>query len=438
MVFYRFDGTYLLITAMMQKTWSVSQWYFGSNPLQGIGGLELPQQNLIEPGLWLAAHLPAFIGPTVAMTFYSALLACSICWLSLRLGLASLPSIIAAWLGVLLALPYVYPPLGFEFLWGDPACVVLIAATTAFILLFVDLGRGPIVPDIVRFCALSSAYVYQFSLFPNFAPVSLIVVGYFGLVALLMSRSRREIVVKLAGALLLGAVVAVLFGPLIFGLYGFAKPTFFWSEFYPRAGTIRDLSFLTAPYSGWPAWIVYGAGLLGAMHAAWRGGPGMRGLARGFVLFALGNLAVVILVKDGWKGPRTAYIDVLVLPFYCTFAVYAATLAFDWLRSRLPTMRLNPRAGLVAACVLPWLVLVDYRPPPLERPLARKLKSLYLASCGDTDYEISGQGGWAAAWRSLPRPRGQYRRWRLRARMGAGPFHHSTQLRRDVPLFFRQ
>src|ERR1700730_16530364 len=89
-VFYRFDGTYLLITATMQKTWQVSQWYFGSNPLQGIGGLELPQHNLIEPGLWLAAHLPAFIGPTVAMTFYAVLLACSICWLSLRLGLASL------------------------------------------------------------------------------------------------------------------------------------------------------------------------------------------------------------------------------------------------------------------------------------------------------------------------------------------------------------
>jgi len=39
LVFYRFDGTYLLITAMMQKAWSVSDWYFASNPLQGIGGL---------------------------------------------------------------------------------------------------------------------------------------------------------------------------------------------------------------------------------------------------------------------------------------------------------------------------------------------------------------------------------------------------------------
>jgi len=47
----------------------VSDWYFTSNPLQGIGGLELPQHDLIDPGLWRAAHLPASIGPTVAMTF---------------------------------------------------------------------------------------------------------------------------------------------------------------------------------------------------------------------------------------------------------------------------------------------------------------------------------------------------------------------------------
>src|ERR1700720_689594 len=61
LVFYRFDGTYLLITAVMQKAWAVSYWYFTSNPLQGIGGLELPQHNLIDPALWLAVHLPPSI-----------------------------------------------------------------------------------------------------------------------------------------------------------------------------------------------------------------------------------------------------------------------------------------------------------------------------------------------------------------------------------------
>ena len=41
LVFYRFDGTYLLILARMQETWASSRLAFVSNPLQGIGGLAL-------------------------------------------------------------------------------------------------------------------------------------------------------------------------------------------------------------------------------------------------------------------------------------------------------------------------------------------------------------------------------------------------------------
>src|SRR5947209_1515496 len=93
LVFYRFDGPYLLIASQMQKVWSVSDWFFTSNPLQGIGGLELPQHNLIDPALWLTAHLPVSIGPTAAMTFYAVLLAATIFWLATRLGMAPLPTI---------------------------------------------------------------------------------------------------------------------------------------------------------------------------------------------------------------------------------------------------------------------------------------------------------------------------------------------------------
>jgi hypothetical protein len=43
LIFLRFDGIYVLILATMQEAWSTSYWSFTSNPLQGIGGLELPQ-----------------------------------------------------------------------------------------------------------------------------------------------------------------------------------------------------------------------------------------------------------------------------------------------------------------------------------------------------------------------------------------------------------
>src|SRR4029077_12447295 len=174
LVFYRFDGTYLLIAAVMQKTWSVSDWYFTSNPLQGIGGLELPQHNLIDPGLWLTTHLPTSLGPTAAMTCSAVLLAVSIFCLATRLGMAPLPSIFAAWLGPLLALPYVYPSFGFDFLWGVPTYVLLIASNIAVILLFLDFGRDSLAADAARFVAMAAICAYQFVQFPGFAPVSLI------------------------------------------------------------------------------------------------------------------------------------------------------------------------------------------------------------------------------------------------------------------------
>src|SRR5262249_25196496 len=332
LVFYRFDGTYLLILAAMQKKWSNAGLDFTSNPLQGIGGLELPQHNLIDPALWLTAHLPVSIGPTAAMTFYAVLLAATICWLATRLGMAPLPTIFAAWLWPLLALPYIYPSLGFDFLWGDPTYIMLIAFNTAAILLFLDLGRGPLVADVGRFVAIAAVCAYAFLQFPNFAPVSLIVLAFFGVVVIALAASMRERWIKVAAATALGGLAVAMFGPLIYGLYGFAKPTFFWYEFFSRPGSLRDLTFFIAYYSRWPAWIVYGLSLAGALHAALRGNETMRPMARGFLTFILVNLALILVFNEGWKGPRITYIDIYLYAFYCVFAVHAIAAAAESLK----------------------------------------------------------------------------------------------------------
>src|SRR3984893_13846595 len=88
LVFYRFDGIYLLITTVMQKTWSVSNWYFTSNHIDGIGGFELAQQNDMHPGTWCILHWHPTIGPTALSPFYAALLAVSMGGGSSRLGMA--------------------------------------------------------------------------------------------------------------------------------------------------------------------------------------------------------------------------------------------------------------------------------------------------------------------------------------------------------------
>jgi hypothetical protein len=167
---------------------------------------------------------------------------------------------------------------------------------------------------------------------------------------------RNLLLVKLAVGAALIALAALVFGKFLYGMWGFSKPTFFWYEFYSRPGNLRDLSIFVAEHSRWPAWVVYGASLADAVHAALSGSATMRLMARGFLAFVLTMLAVLLLVN----------------PFYCIFAAHAVTAAMQWLSLRVRTFRRHPsRVGVGALCFLPWLVLIDYRPPPLERPLVR-------------------------------------------------------------------
>ena len=383
LVFYRFDGIFLLIFATMQKTWSLGGWSFTSNPLQGIGGLELPQHTiLLDPGLWLAVSLPPSIGPTAAMTFYAALLAVTTCWLGTRMGLDALTSVAGAWIALLLAFPYVYPSLGFDFLWGVPAYVPLIFLDIAAFLLLLDFGKGSRSADLARFSGIAAICAYQLIEYPNFAPVSGIVLFFFGVVALLMASSMRERLIKLAGAAVLAVLALAVFGRLVFGIYGFAKPTFFWYEFFPRPGNLRDLTFFIADHSRWPAWLVYGVSLLGAIHAAFLGSAAIRPIARALLGFVGINLALNLLLVDGWKGPRIAYIDIFAYPLYCLFAAYGVAVALRWpplvdfWRRRMADFDAMPwlQKGAVhalAVSVVPWLVLIDYAPAPLDRPLVR-------------------------------------------------------------------
>ena len=143
LVFYRFDGTFLLILAAMQKVWALGGWNFTSNPLQGIGGLELPQHTiLLDPGLWLAVSLPPWLGPTAAMTFYagysrSRSVGSARAWGSTRSPASLRPGSHCCW-----HFPTSIPRLGFEFLWGVPAYVPLIVLDMAAFLLLLDLGKG--------------------------------------------------------------------------------------------------------------------------------------------------------------------------------------------------------------------------------------------------------------------------------------------------------
>ena len=320
----------------------------------------------------MTAHLSPSAGPIVAMVWYAASLALAICWLATRLGLSALVATSAAWIGLLIALPYVYPPPGFDFLAGVPSFAWLILIQIAAILLFLDVGRGPPAADALRISGIALMYGYQIHEMPHFAPVTAIVVAYFGIVSFIAAASTRERLIKAVAATLLTGLAVACFGRLVYGLYGFAKPTFFWYEFFPVRIGLRDQSFLITAEAKWPAWVVYGLAVAGALHAAVRGNRVMRAFGCGFLAWILISLALIWLIGETWKGPRPAYVDIFAYPFYCVFAAHAVAIALGAVTARLPAARATA-AGAVAVCVLPWLVLLDAAPPLLERHLVRNI-----------------------------------------------------------------
>src|SRR5207237_3250456 len=119
--------------------------------------------------------------------------------------------------------------------------------------------------------------------------------------------------------------------------------------------------------------VAYGVSLAGALHAALTGGAEVRPMARGFLAFIGAELVLVVLIDQGWKGPRIAYVDIFAYPFYCVFAAHGAAAVIDRVRTRSGLVVGYSRASVAALCLLPWLVLIDYWPPPLERPFVRNL-----------------------------------------------------------------
>src|SRR5262249_32584996 len=124
---------------------------------------------------------------------------------------------------------------------GGPNYVPLILQDTAIFLLFLDLGRGPRSADVARFVAIAGISAYQVVQYSIFTPVSVVALIFFGFVAVFAAASRRERFIKLGAAAVLAAVIFGLFGGLLIGIYGFAKPAFFWYEFFQRPGALRPI-----------------------------------------------------------------------------------------------------------------------------------------------------------------------------------------------------
>jgi hypothetical protein len=385
-LFYRYDGVFILTMVTAQKKWMAPGIDFSLNFLEGLGDIWIPTITSLIPGFLLGGLLdndhwmPVIACFVFAMEFFLSTLIFGWC-----AGAGRVTSLAAALIGALFTLPFVIPTLAAWRIWGNPHFMTAIATTTLTLCAFLTIGRTRMRTDVALVTAILVLQSYLIVSQPVRAAIAAVMLAFFGTAAMLGAEGKDERRRKLIAAGLIVAILASAFGGYLFGLFYYARTTFFWNDVASFPVDWTQQSFLISesrvagPY-------IWGACLAGAALSAWREHGRLRLLALTFLLFVAVQQAIFLplqLANATWSGPPTAYIDMFALPFYALFGAYL--LIGSWAQSFERT-----RWAMLALVIVPWgSVLALYKPysvllfhqqnpflwPPHHTPITQQLQN---------------------------------------------------------------
>src|SRR5262249_32286509 len=206
-------------------------------------------------------------------------------------------------------------------------------------------------PHCVVLLCLLQAYLYLSQ--PVRAVIAAPMLAFFGLAAAIGAECGRERLHKLIAGTVLSAILAVCCAGYVYGLFYYARTTFFWDDLaaFPLQWKQQSFIMSEAPSYGVVIWL---ACLLGAALAAVRERGRLRMAAVSLLAFVGLQQLIVLTASVGgflWRGPTIAYIDLFALPLYGMFGAY---LAIGWWgRDMKKQLRTS-----VALVLLPWAVLL--------------------------------------------------------------------------------
>src|SRR5262245_5334777 len=199
--FFRYDGAVILTVAKNQADWMPGFGIYAMDFLKGIGDF-FPVNTRLMPAFVIGLlggdgdWLPAFSATWFALEFAVA---------TILVGRAvdfPIPvGILAAWLGLFGALPYLVPTPALELTWGNPYVLSFIAFTMVALTLFLAIGRGSLASAIGCATGIIFILAYLTLISPLWAMVFLPVLGFFGAVGLTMTEARNELRWKLMAAI---------------------------------------------------------------------------------------------------------------------------------------------------------------------------------------------------------------------------------------------
>lgn len=367
--FFAYDGTFALSVAKNQAEWMPGFAAFSMDFLKGIGGLDFPIDTRVIPGFLIGllggtAHwLPALSATWFACEFAVATLI-----LGRAIGISLLGCVMAAWLGLLGALPYFIPTPFMERLWGNPHLLSPGSFSMIALALFLAVGRVPRGQSLACGAAIFAILAYLTISLPLGLPLYGPIIFFFGIVCLFTSRSRTETYWKLGTAAAIGALYLACFGAWLAGFLFYSKLTYFLSDMYPTHITWDWPSLLLEKPAFRPAGVCfYCVALLGGLVAAIRGTV-LRPFAIGYLVFnGLLWLATVVLMLTGVKwhgGTPGGYFDMMIYPLHALFAANLLYLCACYPMNRWRIRRRVATAvGTAVIVLMPWSALLLWTSP---------------------------------------------------------------------------
>ena len=357
-LFYRFDGSFILTLATTQRRWMAPGAGFSLNFLEGLGDIWIPIATSWSQGFSIGWLFGQRWMPVVACVVFATELFLGVLVLGRCIGAGLVTGLAGAWLGAVVTLPFFVPTLADWRIWGNPHFLTAVAVTSLSLCAFLEVGRGRAARDVGAVLLTLLLLGYLMMSFPVLAAVAGTFLAVFGAAAVITADGRSERRRKVVAAAVLVAVLGAAFGGYEVALFTYARTTFFWDDLVAFPVRWREHSFLISEGRGYGL-AIWAACVTGAVLAAVREQGKLRQAAISFLCFITLLQLIFLLgavVGVSWRGPSAAYLDMFALPFYAVFGAY---LMLGWW---CETSQRRPRA-IAALSLVPWAVLLTLHTP---------------------------------------------------------------------------
>ena len=393
-LFYHYDGSYLLVAARDQLNFGQPMFDYTNNFLQSVGNIQLPQNARLLFFLWPIGWFANALAAKVA----SYLIIAGIVFLA-AYGLARLLSqsrtvaLTAGWILGFLTTTFVPRQFFYEILAVAPAFVVIVAAPVVGFWLFSRAGRSSLLADAAIAVGLVALAFYLLAAASVALPILASGMAIYVVLALALARRRSELLRKLAVIAAVLIVATLLRWPwYVLGLFLDTAPNFFPDDF---TVVYYDKNFASIMFQGQqfgragPLLVISSA--VGAVLSLRSGTSELRAAAW-TVLACIATFigaGIVLTLMPHWIFPPPVYLEVAVWPLYGLFAGVTLNwivgfVAKHFARTGLWTDRPARAQAIVLAAVFVLAVIlvlkksptaIGYPFPPRISPVVAILKA---------------------------------------------------------------